>query len=134
MNIDPIHHDKLLELRTMKDFAAICQFLHMFHPAFALDDFETEVHATHHTSLPRQLNVKSLLFYLAFSLSFPLTLAVEANKAYAKKGPASSTMPFGICDFMRSTAFYLRNADSHSKTFFCFARYSHGHQALIILV
>ncbi|KAG0098008.1 hypothetical protein BGZ93_001390 [Podila epicladia] len=42
MNIDPLHHDKLLELRSMKDFAAICQFLHMFHPAFALDDFETE--------------------------------------------------------------------------------------------
>ncbi|KAF9300608.1 hypothetical protein BGZ74_007691 [Mortierella antarctica] len=42
MNIDPIHHAKLLELRSMKDFAAICQFLHMFHPAFALDDFETE--------------------------------------------------------------------------------------------
>jgi len=27
----------------MKDFAAICQFMHMFHPAFALEDFETEV-------------------------------------------------------------------------------------------
>lgn len=27
----------------MKDFAAICQFMNMFHPAFALDDFETEV-------------------------------------------------------------------------------------------
>ncbi|KAG0339869.1 hypothetical protein BG004_006636 [Podila humilis] len=42
MNIDPIHHHKLLELRSMKDFAAICQFLHMFHPVFALEDFETE--------------------------------------------------------------------------------------------
>ncbi|KAF9996503.1 hypothetical protein BGZ79_009755 [Entomortierella chlamydospora] len=42
MNVDPIYHTKLLELRSMKDFAAICQFLHMFHPAFALDDFETE--------------------------------------------------------------------------------------------
>ncbi|KAG0206086.1 hypothetical protein BGX28_002445 [Mortierella sp. GBA30] len=42
MNIDPVYHTKLLELRSMKDFAAICQFLHMFHPAFALDDFETE--------------------------------------------------------------------------------------------
>ncbi|KAF9426364.1 hypothetical protein BGZ94_006626 [Podila epigama] len=42
MNIDPIHHDKLLALRGMKDFAAICQFMHMFHEAFALDDFETE--------------------------------------------------------------------------------------------
>ena len=27
----------------MKDFAAICQFLHFFHPAFALEDFDTEV-------------------------------------------------------------------------------------------
>ncbi|KAF9936497.1 hypothetical protein BGZ67_002266 [Mortierella alpina] len=42
MNVDPIYHTKLLELRSMKDFAAICQFLHLFHPAFALDDFETE--------------------------------------------------------------------------------------------
>ncbi|KAF9116445.1 hypothetical protein BGX27_002477 [Mortierella sp. AM989] len=42
MNVDPIYHTKLLELRSMKEFAAICQFLHMFHPAFALDDFETE--------------------------------------------------------------------------------------------
>ncbi|KAF9433136.1 hypothetical protein BGZ76_009836 [Entomortierella beljakovae] len=42
MNLDPIYHTKLLELRSMKDFAAICQFLHMFHPAFALEDFETE--------------------------------------------------------------------------------------------
>ncbi|KAG0288494.1 hypothetical protein BGZ98_004249, partial [Dissophora globulifera] len=32
----------LLELRSLKDFAAICQFMHLFHPAFALDDFETE--------------------------------------------------------------------------------------------
>ncbi|KAG0364039.1 hypothetical protein BGZ54_007899 [Gamsiella multidivaricata] len=42
MNVDPIHHTKLLELRSMKDFAAVCQFMHMFHPAFALNDFETE--------------------------------------------------------------------------------------------
>ena len=45
MNVDPIYHTKLLELLSMKDFAAICQFLHLFHPAFALDDFETEVKA-----------------------------------------------------------------------------------------
>ncbi|KAI1311556.1 hypothetical protein EDD11_003438 [Mortierella claussenii] len=42
MNVDPIYHAKVLELRSMKDFAAVCQFLHMFHPAFALDDFDTE--------------------------------------------------------------------------------------------
>ncbi|KAF9197076.1 hypothetical protein BGZ50_000026 [Haplosporangium sp. Z 11] len=42
MNVDPRYHTRLLELRSMKDFAAICQFLHMFHPAFALEDFETE--------------------------------------------------------------------------------------------
>ncbi|KAF9080922.1 hypothetical protein BGX23_001509 [Mortierella sp. AD031] len=42
MNVDPLYHAKLLELRSLKDFAAICQFLHMFHPAFALEDFETE--------------------------------------------------------------------------------------------
>ena len=43
MNVDPEYHTKLLELRSMKDFAAICQFMHLFHPAFALEDFETEV-------------------------------------------------------------------------------------------
>ncbi|KAG0239693.1 hypothetical protein BGX31_002544 [Mortierella sp. GBA43] len=42
MNVDPVYHTMLLELRSMKDFAAICQFINMFHPAFALDDFETE--------------------------------------------------------------------------------------------
>ncbi|KAF9934992.1 hypothetical protein FBU30_009415 [Linnemannia zychae] len=42
MNVDPLYHAKLLELRSLKEFAAVCQFLHMFHPAFALDDFETE--------------------------------------------------------------------------------------------
>lgn len=84
MNIDPIHHDKLLELRTMKDFAAICQFLHMFHPAFALNDFETEVHATHHIlATTTQCYVTSLLSRF-LSLSSPLTFAVEVNKAYAK--------------------------------------------------
>lgn len=43
MNVDPVYHTQLLELRSMKDFAAICQFMNMFHPAFALEDFETEV-------------------------------------------------------------------------------------------
>jgi hypothetical protein len=43
MNVDPQYHAKLLELRSLKEFAAVCQFLHMFHPAFALEDFETEV-------------------------------------------------------------------------------------------
>ncbi|KAF9911033.1 hypothetical protein EC991_004905 [Linnemannia zychae] len=43
MNVDPLYHAKLLELRSLKEFAAVCQFLHMFHPAFALEDFETEV-------------------------------------------------------------------------------------------
>lgn len=43
MNVDPEYHAKLLELRSLKDFAAVCQFIHMFHPAFALDDFDTEV-------------------------------------------------------------------------------------------
>ncbi|KAG0063536.1 hypothetical protein BGZ89_009814 [Linnemannia elongata] len=42
MNVDPEYHAKLLELRSLKDFAAVCQFIHMFHPAFALDDFDTE--------------------------------------------------------------------------------------------
>ncbi|GJJ69678.1 hypothetical protein EMPS_02026 [Entomortierella parvispora] len=42
MNVNPLYHTKLLELRSMKDFAAICQFLHFFHPAFALEDFDTE--------------------------------------------------------------------------------------------
>ncbi|KAF8941584.1 hypothetical protein EDD21DRAFT_138530 [Dissophora ornata] len=42
MNVDPEYHTKLLELRSMKDFAAICQFMHSFHTAFALEDFETE--------------------------------------------------------------------------------------------
>ncbi|KAG0051855.1 hypothetical protein BGZ83_003256 [Gryganskiella cystojenkinii] len=43
MNVDPDIHLRLLELRSMKDFAAICQFLHFFHGVFAMEDFETEV-------------------------------------------------------------------------------------------